>query len=280
MLRRLGFRLIPAALVAFTLAGACSSTTKKATYGGDAGAPNNADSGAAGEAQAGSAGDTARAGSAGDSVGGEAGTAGEPNVGGSGGLSPAGGTGGMSDNAGAPSSAGGSSAGAGGAPQMVTAYGCFGRSGDGLDVLDDGSPAVLLNGNAPYTAPCGMAWVSDNANAFAPQTPPTTIVMRRRFIVAPSILQSGTFTISYKVDDGVSFILNGHAIASCMPTSDNAGFCQQACGSTQVPTDTLLGDGQVNTLEIHLINLQSIPAGDTNFGYTAASYQMCVGAPT
>lgn len=183
----------------------------------------------------------------------------------------------MSDSAGA---SGDNSAGSGGAPQMVTSYGCFGRSGDGFDVLDDGSPAVLLNSSAPYTAPCGLAWLSDNANAYAPETPPTTIVMQRRFVVTRAILQNGAFTISYKVDDGVSFILNGHAIASCMPTSDNAGFCQQACGSTQVPTSTLLGDGQVNTLEIQLLNLQSIPAGGTNFGYTAASYPMCVGAPT
>ena len=103
--------------------------------------------------------------------------------------------------------------------------------------------------------------------------------MRRAFVLDAAIVD-GSFTISSKADDAVEYVLNGHPIAGCTPPEGSPGACQQSCQVTLFPAEFLLRDGQVNTLEVHLLNLQSVPAGNGNFGYTAASYAVCVKPPS
>jgi len=269
--RSLVDRIVPCLALGFAFASACSSSTHRMTStpseGGEAGFAGDVSGGRGGDASV----PSGAAGASGSLA--EAGSAGEPAAAGA-----SAGAAGASGSDAAGTSGDGGSGGSGTAVPVVSAFGCFGKSGDGMDLLADDSPAVVLNGVAPYGAPCDSQWISDNANAYAPETPPTSIVLRRSFIVDPALLANGSFSVSFKADDAVKFVFNGQALAECMPPDlgANIGACQQSCRSTTIPTSLLLGEGQVNTLEIELLNLQSVPAADGNFGYTAVSYSMCV----
>ena len=165
-----------------------------------------------------------------------------------------------------------------GTPTTVTTFGCFSVSGDGNDLLASGVPATIVT-NSPHGGACGGSqWISDNANAYSPQTPPTTIAMRRSFVLDPS-LSTGIVTASLKADDAAEVVLNGQSIATCTPPVGNTGYCQQACFSTTFPNDVLLRDGAVNKVEIRLVNLQSAVASGGNFGWTALSYTLCIQPP-
>lgn len=254
------------------LAGACSSSSDRTT--------NDNEAGAAGE---GGAGPDSSAGGSDNSLGGERPAAGA-SAGGTpaaGGAEPAqGGAGGQSlpsDDGGQPATG---EAGAGGAPpdfgepDNVDTFGCFIRSGDGGDLLPTGEIAVNVT-NPVYSAACDSTWVSTNENAYTSQEVPTTLVMRRSFIIADD-LGAGDFSITYKADDAIDFFLNGELIIGCTPPAENPGFCQQVCNTSAISPASLKPPGQLNTLEARLINLQSTPAGNGNFGYTALNYSVCV----
>lgn len=238
--------------------------------------------GGAGEANSGA---PSSGGSASSSAG-ETGTAARAPVGGAGGTAGDGALAGSESAGGSPADAGAAgngfqdAGGAGGSPPdfgeptSVDEFGCFIRSGDGGDLLSDGSIAVNVT-NPVYTAACDSAWVSRDANAFAPQATPTTLIMRRAFVIDEA-LGAGAFSITYKADDAIDFVLNGELIIGCAPPLDNAGFCQQVCNTSDIPAGALKPAGEVNLLEARLVNLQSVAAGDGNYGYTALNYSVCV----
>lgn len=253
------------------LAGACSSSSERKSSENEAGA-----AGATGE---GGAGADPSAGGSDSSLGGAgAGSGGTPAAGG---AEPAsGGAGGQSspgDDGGQPAAG---EAGAGGAapdfggPASVDTFGCFIRSGDGGDLLPTGEVATNVT-NPVYSPACDSAWVSTNENAYTSLEVPTTVVMRRSFVIADD-LGAGDFSITYKADDAIDFFLNGELILGCTPPVQNPGFCQQVCNTSAIPPAALKPPGKLNTLEARLTNLQSTPAGNGNFGYTALNYSVCV----
>jgi hypothetical protein len=238
--------------------------------------------GAAGEANAGA---PSSGGSASNSAG-ETGVGAQSQVGGAEGTAGNGALAGSENLGGSP--ADGGAAGSGllggggeggvppdfGEPTSVDEFGCFIRSGDGGDLLPDGSIAVNVT-NPVYSAACDSTWVSRDANAFAPQETPTTLIMRRAFVIDGS-LGPGVFSITYKADDAIDFVLNGELIIGCTPPVENAGFCQQVCNTSTIPAGALRPAGEVNLLEARLVNLQSVDAGGGNYGYTALNYSVCV----
>lgn len=251
--------------LATALAGACSSSSDRTTSDNEAGA-----AGATGE---GGAGADPSAGGSDSSLGGEPAAAGgaQPASGGAGGQSS------PADDGGQPATG---EAGAGGAapdfgePDNVDTFGCFIRSGDGGDLLPTGEIAVNVT-NSVYSPACDSTWVSTNENAYTSQEVPTTVVMRRSFIIADD-LGAGDFSITYKADDAIDFFLNGELIIGCTPPAENPGFCQQVCNTSAISPASLKPPGELNTIEARLVNLQSTPAGDGNFGYTALNYSVCV----
>lgn len=261
------FHFLLAASAGLLAAGACGSKDdQKSSRPEDAGAAGDAYGGASdnlgGQSLAG-AGSPARPGGAGAANGGTSGDAGmSSRTSGEGGASEAG-AGGVAIDF--------------GSPVKVNAYGCFIHSGDGGDLLPDGSIAADVT-SALYSAACDSTWVSQNPNAYAPQETPTELVMRRAFIVDPRF-GAGRFSITFKADDAVEMILNGQSVASCTPPNENLGFCQQSCTETTIPAEALKPAGEVNLLEARLINLQSIPADGDNWGYTALNYSVCVAEP-
>jgi hypothetical protein len=274
---RLAARLAWFVAAAAVIAAACGSDDGRTVR--DDGA------GAGGESHGG---DSSRTGGAKSSPGGgdgeSAGDGGEAAL--SGGAPPAGGAAGgdAASNAGDSSGAGvdgaAGAAGAGpdfGVPTEVETYGCFIHSGDGGDLLPNGEIAVNVTSSV-YSAACESAWVSSNENAYAPQQTPTTLVMRRSFVVDPS-LGAGDFSITYKADDAIDFVLNGQLIIGCSAPDDNPGLCQQVCNTSAMPAAAFNPPGVVNTLEARLINTFSVPAGGENYGYTALNYSVCVAPP-
>ncbi|MBM4361181.1 MAG: hypothetical protein FJ104_00755 [Deltaproteobacteria bacterium] len=165
-----------------------------------------------------------------------------------------------------------------GVPSVVGAYGCFVQSGDGGDLLDDGRSAPTLT-SSPYGAPCGASsWVSDNQFAHAPMTPPTVISMRRSFILQQAVA-AGDVTLSVKADDAAEIVVNGQLVGGCTPPGGSPGACQAGCQVVTFPGTVLRPQGQLNTVEVRLVNLQSNAIGSGNYGYTAISYTICVNAP-
>jgi hypothetical protein len=250
--------------------------------GNDRQVPRDGAAGGAGEA---SGGVPSSGGSASTSAG-ESGTGTKVPTGGAEGTAGEGALAGSENGAGSPAEGGtagsglpGSGGEAGmapdfGDPTSVAEFGCFIRSGDGGDLLADGSIAVNVT-NPVYSAACDSAWVSRDENAFAPQATPTTLVMRRAFVIDED-LGAGRLSITYKADDAIDFVLNGELIIGCTPPSDNAGFCQQVCSTSTIPAAALRPAGEVNLLEARLVNLQSLDAGNGNYGYTALNYSVCV----
>jgi hypothetical protein len=161
-----------------------------------------------------------------------------------------------------------------GVPTQVETFGCFIRSGDGGDLLPNGEIAVNVTSSV-YSAACDSAWVAENEHAYAPQHTPTTLIMRRSFVVDET-LGTGAFSITYKADDAVDFFLNGQLIIGCSPPENNPGLCQQVCNTSAMPAEAFNPPGVVNTLEARLVNTASVPAGGENYGYTALNYAVCV----
>jgi hypothetical protein len=157
---------------------------------------------------------------------------------------------------------------------VVSAFGCFALSGDGFETMPGGVPAVRVEGDG--TERCGGHSISDNVAGLAPELTPTSIHFTRQFVVDDEILTNGAFALSFAADDQASFVLNGEAIASCVPPDSNIGQCSATCQDFTIPLEKLRGDGQVNTLEIELVNLVSVPAGGDDFGWTSLLYSMCV----
>jgi hypothetical protein len=165
-----------------------------------------------------------------------------------------------------------------GVPTDITGYGCFIESGDGQDLLANGDTAVSVT-SSPHSGPCNASrWISDNEFAYAPMTPPTTIAFRRAFTLGTAVAD-GIVTLSFKADDAIELVLNGHVVGTCTPPGSNLGACQQACTSVTFPSEFLKQGGAVNTLETRLVNLQSVLVSGQNYGYTAASYSVCVSPP-
>jgi hypothetical protein len=168
-----------------------------------------------------------------------------------------------------------------GATQSVTAFGCFAQSGDGYDFLSNGQSAPIVPaGTVPWTAPCGLQWISNNSQGLAPNPPPSVINFTRSFYLAPNLVSNGVFTLSFKADDEAQFYLNGSTVASasCVPPSTDDGFCQQSCQIFTLPASSFI-PGQTNTLEITLTNLFNVPVG-ANYGWTGISYSLCVAPVT
>jgi len=262
-------------------AGRGGTTAGQGGKSGSAGTVNG--KGGTGGARAGSGG------TAGDhSVAGESGNGGQSNA--DGGSSARGGRGGASGHDGSENTSGagaggenaagktgnagaGGEGGAGPAPQMVTSLGCFAVSGDGFDQFASGGPATLVTA---YTdVYCGGRLLSDNPDAFAPEFPPSTIRMVREFVIDDSLLSTASFSLSYRADDAGQFTLNGQSVSTCTPSTPTNGECSSGCTTASIPNEVLLGDGQVNRLEIVLTNLDSVDAGNGNFGYTDLAYSLC-----
>ena len=70
-------------------------------------------------------------------------------------------------------------------------------------------------------------------------------------------------------------MLNGKSIASCTPPPGNAAECQSTCHVVTFSKDDLKPVGQVNVLEMKMINLQNTPVAGGNTGYTGLSYSIC-----
>jgi hypothetical protein len=182
------------------------------------------------------------------------------------------------DAGGMSAAAAGSDGGFFGVPTDITRYGCFIESGDGQDLLANGDTAVSVT-SSPHSGPCNASrWISDNEFAYAPMTPPTTIAFRRAFTLGTAVAD-GIVTLSFKADDAIELVLNGHVVGTCTPPGSNLGACQQACTSVTFPSEFLKQGGAVNTLETRLVNLQSVLVSGQNYGYTAASYSVCVSPP-
>jgi hypothetical protein len=199
-----------------------------------------------------------------------------------GGRSPA--EGGVASDGGVPNGAGGSDSGSGGdgqggateepGVQRVSSYGCFAVSGDGWDMLPGGVPAVMI-ADAEGTR-CGGRPIADNAAGLAAELTPTRLRFTRQFVVDDALLVGGSFGLSFAADDQATFVLNGEEIASCLPPESDIGKCSAACTTLAIPTEKLRGGGQINTLQIELVNLLSVPAGGGDFGWTSQLYSMCV----
>lgn len=265
--RPLWLHCLLAVVLATALAGACSSSSDRKTSENEAGAAGATGEGGAGPYPSAGGSDSSLAGSGGTPAAGGA----EPASGGAGGQSAPG------DDGGQPATG---EAGAGGAapdfgePAQVDTFGCFIRTGDGGDILPTGEIATNVT-NPVYSAACDSTWVSTNENAYTSQEVPTTLIMRRSFIIADD-LGAGDFSITYKADDAIDFFLNGELIIGCTPPAQDPGFCQHVCNTSAIPPAALKPAGELNTLEARLINLQSTPAGNGNFGYTALNYSVCV----
>jgi hypothetical protein len=144
-------------------------------------------------------------------------------------------------------------------------------TGDSWDFLSSGQASSIVLPVATY---CGGKLLSDNVNAFSSLNTPTTITFTRDFVVSDTILQGGTFSLSFRADDAAAFTLNGHDIGSCNPPGSNMGACQ-TCQQSVVSNAFLLGGGQTNHLQIVLTNLLSVDAGNGNTGWTSLAYSMC-----
>lgn len=156
----------------------------------------------------------------------------------------------------------------------VGSFGCFARSGDGNDYFPDGTPAVIVT-NSPWRAPCDLKWIGLEANGYTKPTVPTTESLERRFIIDSLISDRATFTVSFEVDDAAEIVLNGKLIASCTPPDGNAGECQLSCHVVTLSKDDFKPVGQVNVLEMKMINLMNSNAPGGNTGYTGISYSIC-----
>jgi sugar lactone lactonase YvrE len=165
---------------------------------------------------------------------------------------------------------------------VVTHYGCFAQTGDGWDFIQNGQTvqvaSIVPAGTVPWSAPCGLQWISNNPGGLAPNPPPSNIFFNRSFTLDPSLIAHGVFTLRFKADDAVEFRLNGQsvAIASCNPPPGNDGECQQYCHEVAIPASALLGYPQVNTLQVKLTNLFNVAVGNGNTGWTGLSYALCV----
>jgi hypothetical protein len=264
--------------------GSSDGSKRKAAHqaGGSAGKAGSSASGTAGRAptsgRGGTAGgDAGRGGKSGKAGGGSGGTGGKGGSSGKGGSgNSAGGAAGDSAGEGGNGAAGaGGEGGANGTPpQVVSAFGCFAVSGDGWETLENGEPAVILAGEA---ARCGGVPISDNAFALSSEQTPTTIRFARHFVLDSDLVEStGEFALSFAADDQATFVLNGETVASCVPDPGNPPECSATCQNFVIPRERFLGDGQVNTLEIELVNLVSVPAGNGTFGWTSMLYSLCV----
>ena len=156
----------------------------------------------------------------------------------------------------------------------VSSFGCFARSGDGDDYFPDGTPAVVVT-NSPWRAPCGVSWIGLDVNGYTKPTVPTTESLTRKFVVDSLISDRATLTVSFEVDDAAEIVLNGKLIASCTPPAGNAGECQQSCRVVTLSKDDLKPVGQVNLLEMKMVNLMNTPISGGFTGYTGISYAIC-----
>ena len=156
----------------------------------------------------------------------------------------------------------------------VSSFGCFARSGDGDDYFPDGTRAVVVT-NSPWRAPCGVSWIGLNENGYTKPTTPSTESLTRQFVIDSLISDRATITVSFEADDAAEIVLNGKLIASCTPPAGNVGECQQSCRVVTLSKDDLEPVGQVNLLEMRMVNLlnTSVPGGNT--GYTGISYAIC-----
>ena len=164
----------------------------------------------------------------------------------------------------------------------VDRFGYLAQSGDGGDLLPDGTPAsVRPAGALPWSspAPCGLEWIADNPKGLSPDPPPSTLHFTRKFRVTARILSAGNFVLTFKADDQVSFYLNGQPVpvASCMPPAGNDGECQQYCHLVVIPSALFHPDPQENELKIDLTNLHNVRVGK-DFGWTSLSYSLRVQA--
>lgn len=182
------------------------------------------------------------------------------------------------DGAGEGGTGGAGAGGEGGAdgspPQVVTSFGCFAVSADGWETLGSGDPAVLIPGTPDR---CGGRPICDNALGLSSETTPTSMRFVRRFVLDDDlIVATGEFVLSFVADDQARFFLNGQEVASCVPVSGNIAQCSADCLISSIPRSSFLGNGQVNTLEVELVNLLSAPTGNGTFGWTSLTYSICV----
>ncbi|HUO58420.1 MAG TPA: hypothetical protein VMV05_09635 [bacterium] len=154
------------------------------------------------------------------------------------------------------------------------AQGVVAESGDGKDLLPDGKPAPTIPaGTIPSSAPCGLAWISDNPLGLAPNPPPSIIRFKRIFNLSEKDLEKGQFILTFKADDKAEFFLNGKpkAAAACAPPPGNDGECQQFCHVFIIPASAF--HPGPNELDILLTNLFNISVGN-QFGWTELSYRL------
>jgi hypothetical protein len=172
-------------------------------------------------------------------------------------------------------------------PSMVSSFGCFALSGDGKDAIisDVGgwaSPAPAsavvvtdVTTAAPMDWPnaCGGQWISDNANAFALQSTPATMVFQRTFSISSAIISSGSFAITFGADDSAYYVLSNSLYPAGVTIAST--FSKNCQG--QAFSGSLLTSSGPNTLTSYLINTTSIPTGvGSNYGFTGLYYELCV----
>jgi hypothetical protein len=155
----------------------------------------------------------------------------------------------------------------------VVALGCFATSGDGWNFID-GMAANVLTGSSA----CGVQEASNDPDGFAPQQTPTSFSLTRKFVVDDDLLTASKLTLSFASDDAASFVLNGHAVGACTPPEGDIGFCSQSCQTLEFPAEYLRGGGAVNELDIEVVNLLSVDAGNGHFGWTGISFSICATA--
>ena len=168
-------------------------------------------------------------------------------------------------------------------PVTVTQSGCFALSGDGGDAIisDVGGfanppPAVAIvvtpvnnGGTMEWPSACIGQWISDNVSGSSSQTPPTTMVFQRVFVVSQAVINGGSFGITFGADDDVSFVLSNSAypsgvtIASCL--NNNCKNCQGAA----IPAVNFASGP--NTLTSYLIN-QTAPFTGLYYGVCYTAY--------
>ncbi len=172
-------------------------------------------------------------------------------------------------------------------PPIVSSFGCFALSGDGGDTIISNvggyvgtapAPAVVVTDvtlASPMNWPsaCGGQWISDNANAFALQSTPATMVFQRTFSISSAIISSGSFGISFGADDTAYYVLSNSLYPSGVTIASTLfKNCQG-----QAFSGSLLSSSGPNTLTSYLINTTSIPTGvGSNYGFTGLYYALCV----
>ena len=176
----------------------------------------------------------------------------------------------------------------------VTQNGCFIQSGDGGDkiISDINGYAVppptlaaqvtpVIDPKASWPFICGSGKIiADNQDAWTTPALPATLIIQRTFSINPGLVKTGSFGITFGMDDVGAFVVtnslypSGVTIASCYAPG---GVCLK-CQNQNFNGNYLDGSGP-NTLTICLVNTGNITIG-THLGFSWIYYSICVSGGT